>query len=223
MKISLLHAKLKAYLNWPIPYWLTPIGILLMVGMWNGFNWKLNTESWPFWLWALDKLITIITIIGAALLAQYVLNKNAQMRESRDRRLKACEHLLEYVNITGDLYVEFLKSNHENATELLSQLNVKNTHISSYGKLYLPDVYEITLKLHDHINEIKEFKRMRLAALRYEFSLYLNDYENLGDFINDKMGTPNRYLPEDKIIGSKLLTQVMLTIVAAHLRIESSN
>lgn len=75
--------------SWPIPYWLTPVGVLLLVGYWYGFSWKVNTENWPFWLWLTDKGITVGSIFGAAYWAQRIFNENALNRENRDRRLNA--------------------------------------------------------------------------------------------------------------------------------------
>ena len=87
------HKRLSALLDWPLPYWLTPIGILILVGIWQGFSWKLNTENWPFWLWLLDKGLTAAIVIGAALYAQKVFNRNAILREDTDRRINGAIEL----------------------------------------------------------------------------------------------------------------------------------
>ncbi len=70
-------------------YWYIPIAILLAcISYVLCLNWGFNTSEAPLWFWALDKFITVSTLLGAAYGAQYVFNKNARVRENRERRLK---------------------------------------------------------------------------------------------------------------------------------------
>lgn len=160
-----LHDKLSKLLDWPIPYWITPIGLLVLVGIWQGFNWKLNTENWPFWVWALDKAITAGIILGSALYAQRVFNGNAIRREDTDRRLKAAIELTSEINkylekcIPKQYDVNTLKS-------LSNMLLDAESHI------------EAVLKMHDF--KIKT-KTSELKIARTSLSKIIQDVEYLSN------------------------------------------
>jgi hypothetical protein len=46
------------------------------------------------WRWAIGTAITVLSIFGAAYFAQKVFNKNARIREDRERRLLGLEEIL---------------------------------------------------------------------------------------------------------------------------------
>jgi len=46
------------------------------------------------WRWAISTVITVISIFGAAYFAQRVFNRNARIREDRERRLLGLKELL---------------------------------------------------------------------------------------------------------------------------------
>ena len=130
------HLFFNKSLSQPIPYWLSPIGILLALAFWHGFNWKLSSDNWPFWLWFLDKVITLLSIGGAAWWAQNIFNDKAKIREDRERRLKITQNMLANTNQIDDLFHQFTLVSLKDGQDRFYGLASKFNEIQSWGRLY---------------------------------------------------------------------------------------
>ena len=51
-------------------------------------------SSWDEWKWLIDKVITGLVIVGAALAAQSILHKNTIRREAKDLNLRKIEEMV---------------------------------------------------------------------------------------------------------------------------------
>ena len=174
---SHIHTALSKALNYPIPYWFTPFGIVLIavtiLAMNYGLNWKLNTESWPFWLWAMDKLITVGTIIGAALLAQHIFNENARKRENRERRLKRIESIFPVMDAIQAQKIEFDRSNSENYHKKMQPLVSELYKIKMYQTLYfenktcveelLDSIFKLSFEYRKYLSENEGYRTFHMS------------------------------------------------------------
>ncbi len=147
------HKNLDAFFSWPVPYWLSPLGIFIFWAAWEGLNWKVNSDSWPIWVWFLDKSITIGAIFGAALLAQKIFNENARIREDRERRLKRVEKAIEISNQLRTIGRTFLNSNFEDYNENYAKLMDGIVFVRTFSNVYFPDKTNIS-ELYNAVHKI---------------------------------------------------------------------
>jgi len=57
-------------------------------------NWGVQFGEYTLGIWLLDKFSTALTILLVAYIAQYIFNKNAKLREDRERRLAALYRIM---------------------------------------------------------------------------------------------------------------------------------
>ena len=204
-----LHKKLKSLFNWPIPFWLSPLGILVIFSIWKGFDWKLDSTTWPIWFWALDKFITIISIIAAALIAQNIFNKNAKSRENRERRLKVIEKLIETTTSLNATWnqMKFKKSSEDLSNEIIT-LTSHIIKIRSLG-----DTYEFKI-----LEDLNDFQ-----ANLDKLWIYFIEGEGKEIIDTDPDKVFNYYLSKEDLYfqGSKI-NSIINTLKKSHKEIENS-
>ena len=200
--LSHIHTALSKALNYPIPYWFTPFGIVLIavtiLAMNYGLNWKLNTESWPFWLWAMDKLITVGTIVGAALIAQHIFNKNARKRENRERRLLKIDECLILAEELIDPIGNFLRSNDQNLEKHYIALIKQLLRLKVYDTIYF-DNKTITNKLLTTVENLETSYRNYLTTTNDDPPKdlkHLENSKNLNETTSGMIGLLNAELQE---------------------------
>jgi len=229
-KIKNLYKKLDKTLSWPIPYWLTPIGVLLLVGYWYGFSWKVSTENWPVWLWLVDKGIAVGSIILAALWAQHIFNENALRRENRERRLESVIKVLEQLSELGDKLTRFYNSKTEDINPVYQDAFTQLVHISIFTKIYYPELTEDIYQCHKKLTNSKNHLTKYLTAFKKQLSSeYKNDAES-GFCGDDPYTYEDLYMwrKEDnsEILGSDLmithdLENIMHKCIKIHKDIEA--
>ena len=99
-------------------------------------------SSWDEWKWVLDKVITALIVLGAALWAQGVFNENARKRENRERRLNGIQSM---IVLNQELAQEFIHM--EGKYEALRK---------SYSRMLLTfnQIYSLDQTLEFNLNEV---------------------------------------------------------------------
>ena len=218
-----LHKTFSKLFSWPIPYWLTPIGILLLVGYWNGFNWKLSTENWPFWLWLVDKGITVGSIIWAAYFAQSIFNKNALNRENRERRLKAILDLIENTTNTESDIKELINKGILDIEHDFEKIKNRVSYITSCIKVYFPSLNKDIRKINVDIRYLyNSFLINKIEKIEnYQSDINYQNIEKRDDlkkYYNQKLFIINDEDTKNLLFNIKLLTNELINI---HQEIES--
>jgi hypothetical protein len=137
-RMKQLHAKLKAYLDWPIPYWISPLGIFVISALSYLYSIAYDFAMPSTIHWILDKTVFLGGILMAALIAQNVFNKNAKQREDRERRLKRIEDIiviLELIRLSG---MEFLDCKINSRTQQYRSLMGDIVKVRAFRDIYFP-------------------------------------------------------------------------------------
>ncbi len=130
------------------------------------------------WRWAISTVVTVLSIFGAAYFAQRVFNKNARIREDRERRLQALQEILTNIHELASL---------QNKIEVANKDRGEN-----WNRMLL-----ITLKIHS-INLLlkfgvhKDIKNVECAI------------KSLGDYLKENLSNTDTSQPIQAIDKSIL-------------------
>lgn len=224
-----LHKTLMRLFSWPIPYWLTPIGVMILVGYWYGFSWKVSNENWPFWLWLVDKLITVGSIVFAALLAQRIFNQNALKRENRERRLESVIKVLVQLSELGDKLTRFYNSKTEDIDPIYQDAFTQLVHISIFTKIYYPeltaDIFQCHEKLTNSKTQLSNYLTSFKKQIRNEYQRDAESSFNGDDPYSYEDLYRWRRTNNSEILGKELmvtsnLEKIMLKCIKIHKDIE---
>jgi hypothetical protein len=154
--------RIRESLEYPIPFWLSPIFLLSIFILWGLFqaSYKLTPDSWEFLKWVIERIVYVATVAGAAYWAQHRFNINARERENRERKLKHIEIMMTDISKIFNLFKkyrnnsvrEMSKEYMDDITELISSLNASSA-------LY-------RLNVEDSINAFTQ----NLFSVDYEYS-----------------------------------------------------
>lgn len=200
--IKKTHFALKKYLDWPIPYWVSPLGIFVISAIFWLYDQAYDYAMPSTVHWVLDKTVYLGGILAAALIAQHIFNKNALNRENRERRIKKIEEVSELLPklrlLLDEYFATCSKQNdqmiNDNAFEQIMDLL---QHVYTYQYLYYP-----SLKTSDKIKDKLSKHRSSAETLKYR---------------TDSMFAENR----DKVISEeqalRMAVTANLTILPAEL------
>lgn len=228
MSLHSLHRSLKKMLEWPIPYWLTPLGVLIISALSWLYSLAYDFSSPPLIHWVLDKTIYLVGIIVAALLAQHIFNENALNREKRERSLQAAFELMNYIGETGHLFASAMNELQSENDTWYQVTRSRLAQIKGYTDMYFEDLIPLVTSLNKRLDEVHH-------ALGDNIKIHLDilrkNYEQL-DPIEKTYQTQKEYESKNK---SKLftfatkegeefvseLTELMKEVVEAHKYISS--
>ncbi|MGK0443220.1 MAG: hypothetical protein ACJA1U_000142 [Bermanella sp.] len=161
MNIKDLHHKLKTYLDWPIPYWVSPVGVFLISALFWLYSkaYDFNMPSTTHWI--LDKIVYILGIFAAALIAQHIFNQNARNRENRERRLRRIEEVIPLVESLREAAIKYNSATSETYEECYTAIMNKLVVIKTYLNIYFPDK--------TNINDFHKYMTENNRAIRRDF------------------------------------------------------
>ncbi len=158
--------RIRESLEYPIPFWLSPIFLLSLIGFWMIFKWGFEStpEKWEYWKWVIERIVYIVTVVGAAYWAQRIFNNNARDRENRERRLKNIESMV----------ADMLSMHHElmdliwSPTDIYSQgkkIATFHESISVSSELYFPEILTAILEFRKKFDSL--FDRYTAELISY--------------------------------------------------------
>jgi len=159
-KAKLAYDKTTNALTKPIHFWLSPAGILFVVGI----IWLVTLFAEPIILsdrptniadiagtrlWLLDKAIYILTIFAAAYWAQHLLHKNAEIRDNKQAEIEACIQLSNgYSILFSDIHtLTFV--NAADAIEVISKIRAQLVNLIAIEETH-------NIKSHYDFNKFEE-------------------------------------------------------------------
>lgn len=228
MNLDSLHWRLKQKLEWPIPYWLTPLGVFIISALYWLYSLAYDFTSPLLTHWVLDKIVYLGGIIGAALIAQHIFNENALAREKRERSLKAAFELTTYIGETGHLFAVAMNENLSVNDTWYQVAKSRLAQIKGYTDMYFehltPSVTSLNSKLDEAYRALGANSKGSIEVLKkvhQHNALIYGDRKTQKEYIDSNKSKLSSYIFNEGVIFVNELTELMKKVVEEHKNISS--